>query len=390
MTKNKAILEGTHFLTGNEAAAEGAIAAGCRFFAGYPITPSTELAERSSRRLPQVGGIFVQMEDELASMAAIVGASWGGAKSMTSTSGPGFSLMMENLGLGVMMETPCVVVNVQRAGPSTGLPTYVGQGEVMQAKWGSHGQYEIIALSPSSPQECFDLMIKAFNFSERYRTPVIVLMDECTSHMSERVVIPPGEEIEIENRPRPSEPPDAGRHYPYRLEQPETLVPPMALAGEGYNIHTTGLTHDERGYPVMNAEAQEILVKRLNDKILTKVEEITLAELANIEDAEIIVVAFGTVARTARRAVSLARKEGKKVGLLRMITIWPFPDFLFDKIIRQSKDLKAFVVAEINYGQIVREVQRVTQGRAKVHLVPKMGGELHTPDEIRNGIEEVM
>ncbi|HIC94371.1 MAG TPA: 2-oxoacid:acceptor oxidoreductase subunit alpha, partial [Anaerolineae bacterium] len=236
-------------MLGDEACAEGAIAAGCRFFAGYPITPATEIAERMSRRLPEVGGIYIQMEDELASMAAVLGASWAGVKAMTATSGPGFSLMMENLGLGIMLETPCVLVNVQRGAPSTGLPTLVGQGDMMQARWGSHGHYEIIALAPSSPQELFDLTIRAFNLSEKYRTPVLVMTDAEVGHMTEKVVIPPPEEIEIYPRRKALVPPD--RYLPF--EPDEGLVPPMACAGEGYRFHVTGLTHDERGYPVINA-----------------------------------------------------------------------------------------------------------------------------------------
>lgn len=245
------VLESVHFLDGDTACAEGGIAAGCRFFAGYPITPSTEAAERIAERFPQVGGRFIQMEDELASMAALVGASWGDAKVMTVTSGPGFSLMMENIGLAVMMETPCVVVNVQRGGPSTGLPTMVGQADVMQARWGSHGDYEIIALSPNSPQEAFDFTIKAFNLAEEYRVPVLVLMDECVGHMTERVVIPPAEDIELYPRRYTKLPPD--KYWPYNPGN--GLIPDMVKAGEGYKIHTTGLTHDERGYPVMSAAA---------------------------------------------------------------------------------------------------------------------------------------
>ncbi|RLF32182.1 MAG: 2-oxoacid:acceptor oxidoreductase subunit alpha, partial [Thermoplasmata archaeon] len=255
----------TRFFSGNVAAAEGAILAGCRFFGGYPITPSTEIAERMAFRLPQVGGVFIQMEDELASMAAILGASWGGVKAMTATSGPGLSLMQENIGLGAMTETPCVVVDVQRGGPSTGMPTLVAQADVMQARWGSHGDYEIIALAPSSVQECFDLTIRAFNLSEKYRTPVIVLMDESVGHMSEKVVIPSAEEIALIERKKPTVPPEAYRAY----EPDEDLVPPMACAGEGYNVHVTGLTHDEKGYPVAtDPEVQARLVRRLCDKIL--------------------------------------------------------------------------------------------------------------------------
>jgi len=251
------------FYSGNIACAEGAIAAGCRFFAGYPITPSTEIAEHMARRLPQVDGVFIQMEDELASMAAILGASWGGAKAMTATSGPGLSLMQENIGLGAMTETPCVIVDVQRAGPSTGMPTLIGQADVMQARWGSHGDYEIIALSPSSPQECFDLTIKSFNLAEEYRVPVILLMDESVGHMSEKVIIPPKEKIKIVDRKKPKVKPS--EYLPFKADD---YIPPMACAGEGYAVHVTGLTHDEKGYPqATSPEVQEKLVRRLCDKI---------------------------------------------------------------------------------------------------------------------------
>jgi 2-oxoglutarate ferredoxin oxidoreductase subunit alpha len=257
--KNKAVLTGAHFISGDAACAEGGLAAGCTFFAGYPITPATEVAEHMSRRLPQVGGIYIQMEDELASMAAIIGASCAGARTMTSTSGPGFSLMMENLGLAAMLETPCVVVNVQRGGPSTGLPTLVAQQDVMQARWGSHGDYEIIALSPESPQEAFELTIHAFNLSEIYRVPVVILSDEVVGHMTERVIIPTPDEIEIVPRRLPTVKPD--KYVPYYPDSDG--VPPMAIAGQGYHVHMTGLTHDEYGYPMVTPEAQERLVRRL-------------------------------------------------------------------------------------------------------------------------------
>lgn len=266
MRETRGLLTGSHFMLGDHACSEGAILAGCRFFAGYPITPATEIAERMSLRMPQVGGIYIQMEDELASMNAILGGSWAGVKSMTATSGPGFSLMMENLGLGIMLETPCVLVNVQRGGPSTGLPTLVGQQDMMQARWGSHGDYEIIALSPTSPQELFDLTIRAFNLSEKYRTPVLVMTDAEVGHMTERVVIPPPEEVEIVNRPqvrRGDVEPDYFRIYRDSSKQGDGYISPMVAAGEGYRIHITGLTHDERGYPAMNARAQEWNVSRL-------------------------------------------------------------------------------------------------------------------------------
>ncbi len=380
--ENRRVLTGSHYYTGNDAACEGALAAGLKFFAGYPITPSSELAERMSRRLPKLGGIFIQMEDELASMCALVGASWGGVKSMTCTSGPGFSLMQENIGLAAMMEAPCVVLNVQRGGPSTGLPTIIGQGDVMQARWGSHGDYEIIALSPNSPQECFDLTIEAFNFSEKYRVPAIFLMDECVGHMTERVVIPKESEIKLIERKRARGKKE--NYLPFKADK--TLVPPMVSAGEGYNVHITGLTHDEKGYPVINAEAQEPLVRRLCDKIRNNADDITMLEENGLDDAEIVLIAYGATSRSARSAMRFAREKGIKVGLLRLITIWPFPE----KVIKElAEKIKAFVVAEVNYGQIALEVERCAGGKAETYLVPKMGGALHTPQEIMDKIMEV-
>ena len=299
-------------MLGDHAAAEGAILAGCRFFAGYPITPATEIAEHMSTRLPQVNGVYIQMEDEIASMNAILGASWSGAKSMTATSGPGFSLMMENLGLGIMLETPCVLVNVQRGGPSTGLPTLVGQQDMMQARWGSHGDYEIIALAPSSPQELFDLTIRAFNLAEKFRTPVLVMTDAEIGHMTEKVIIPPPDEVEIYNRPlvkKGQVSPDHFRIYrDVNTNSADGPVSPMAVAGEGYRIHVTGLTHDERGYPAMNAEAQEWNLQRLVKKILHHRDEIIECEERDLEDADVVVVAYGISARTASWPIEMARR----------------------------------------------------------------------------------
>jgi 2-oxoglutarate ferredoxin oxidoreductase subunit alpha len=375
------ILEGEFFMNGDEACAEGAISAGCRFFAGYPITPATEVAERMSLRLPQIGGVYVQMEDELASMNAVLGASWAGVKAMSSTSGPGFSLMMENLGLGVMLETPCVVVDVQRAGPSTGLPTLVGQGDMMQAKWGSHGVYELIAVVPSSPQEMFDLTITAFNLSEKYRVPVLVMADEVVGHMSEKVVMRPIAPEDLVQRRRPTVPPE--QYLPY---QPDgDLVPAMAIAGEGYRFHVTGLTHDERGYPVMTAEAQDRLVRRLVDKIRVNRNDIIRLEEVETEDADVVVCAYGITARVARRAVQQARDEGIRAGLLRLVIVWPFAE---DRIRELARQVKAFVVPEINYGQIVLEVERCAGGMAKTLLLPHMGGSVHRPEAILETIRE--
>ena len=382
-TNHYGVLSGEFFMLGDIACAEGAICAGCRFFGGYPITPATEVAQRMSERLPLVDGMYIQMEDELASMNAVLGASWAGVKAMTATSGPGFSLMMENLGLGIMLETPCVLVNVQRGGPSTGLPTLVGQGDMMQAKWGSHGDYAIIALAPASPQELFDLTIHAFNLSEIYRTPVLVMTDAEVGHMTEKVIIPPPEEIEIVKRRKPTVSPE--EYLPYRVE-PGELVPPMAVAGEGYRFHTTGLTHDERGYPATaDDSAQWPLVRRLIDKIEKNRDDIIMLEEDGLDDAEVAVVSYGIAARTSVWPIQMAREEGIRVGLLRLVTVWPFPD-------RQIRDLagrvESIVVPEINMGQIVREVERCAAGQAEAILVPHPGGGIHDPQKTLNAIRK--
>ena len=376
-----AVRTGEHFFNGDMACAEGAIASGCRFFAGYPITPATEIAETMSSRMPEVQGIFIQMEDEIASMNAILGASSAGVKSMTATSGPGFSLMMENFGLGIMMEIPAVLVNIQRGGPSTGLPTITGQQDMMQARWGSHGDYEVIALAPSSPQEMFDFTIKAFNLSEKYRLPVLVMADEIVGHMTEKVIIPAKKDIHLVNRKKPTVP-----QKDYLMYQPEEdLVPVMANAGDGYKVITTGLTHDEKGYPAMNAEAHERLVKRLCDKILKNKSDIIEYEERYTEDADIVVITYGIPARSALRAVKDARKEGIKAGLLRLITVWPFYE---EKVTELARKTRALIVPEINNGQIVREVERSAWGKTKVIPIPKFA-ELHTPQEILKVIKEV-
>ncbi len=375
------VLTGSHYLDGDHACCEGALAAGCNFVAGYPITPSTEVVERFAARVPTVGGTFIQMEDEIASITAVLGATWGGAKAMTVTSGPGFSLMMENIGLGAMLETPCVIVNVQRGGPSTGLPTMVGQADIMQARWGSHGDYEIIAVAPQSPQEAFSLTIDAFNFAEKYRTPVMVMLDECVGHMTEKVVIPEAETIELTERRLTTKAP--GEYLPF--EYGEDLVPEMAHAGQGYRYHITGLTHDERGYPAMNAETQDKLVRRLCDKIRLHADEMFLLENDGLDDAEIVVVSFGITSRVARAAIDGGREKGLKVGSIRLRTIWPFPEKLIRELVPR---VKAFVVPEINYGQITLEVERCAAGQAPAILVPHMGGGVHDPAVIQQAIEE--
>jgi 2-oxoglutarate ferredoxin oxidoreductase subunit alpha len=382
-TDPKGVLTGSHFMDGDYAIAEGALAAGCRFFAGYPITPSTETAEHFASRIPLVGGVFIQMEDELASIAALIGACWGGKKTMTVTSGPGFSLMMENIGLAAMMETPLVIANVQRGGPSTGLPTLTGQQDMMQARWGSHGDYRIIALSPDSPQECFDLTIEAFNLSETYRVPVFVMTDECVGHMHEKVVIPPADEIEVVERKWYTGPKD--EYLPYKNDKDG--IPFMVKAGDGYRFHTTGLTHDERGYPVLNAEAQKIKVGHLLDKIDGNVEKITRLEEMETEGAEVVVMSYGITSRVAFKAVQEAKKSGIKVGTCRLITVWPFPE----KRVKELADkVKAIVVPEINAGQVVQEVQRIVGEKCKVISVPHFGGWVHDPDDILKAIKEAV
>jgi len=377
----KGVLAGAHFLDGDHACCEGALAAGCRFVAGYPITPSTEVVERIASRFPMVGGMFIQMEDEIASSIAIQGAVWGGAKAMTVTSGPGFSLMMEHIGLAVMLETPCVFVDVQRGGPSTGLPTLPAQADMMQARWGSHGDYEIIALSPNSPQECFDLTIRAFNLAEEYRVPVMMMMDECVGHMTEKVVIPKPEEIEIRARRFTHARP--GEYLPYYTDG--DMVPPMAKAGDGHRFHVTGLTHDERGYPAMNAEAQEKCVHRLVEKIRSNADKIVSLEESDIEGADVLVVSYGITSRVAVKAIEMAKADGIKVGHMRLVTVWPFPE----KRIRElSASIKSFVMPELNYGQMFIEMKSALEGTAKSYLVPHGGGTVHEPEVIYRKIKE--
>lgn len=375
------VLEGNYFMNGDHACAEGAVAAGCRFFGGYPITPSTEIAERLARRMPEVNGVFLQMEDELASIAAVLGASAAGVRSMTATSGPGLSLMLENLGLGVMLELPCVLVDVQRGSPSTGLPTMPGQSDVMQVRWGSHGDYQVPAYAPWSPQEMFDLTILAFNVADRYRVPVCLLADEVVGHMVERVVIPSEGELEIWSRKRPQTSPN--EHFdPFKIEG-DDLVPPIAHAGEGYRIHYTGLTHDERGYPDMSADTHHELVTRLVNKIKANAHDIIRIEEYLLDDAQIVVIAYGCTARSARSAVQQARDRGIKAGLLRLISIWPFPE---ERISTINGEVDSFIVAEMNLGQVSLEVERITG--VSVGGVHHAGGAMITPEMILSAIME--
>jgi 2-oxoglutarate/2-oxoacid ferredoxin oxidoreductase subunit alpha len=377
----KGVLTGIHFLDGDHACCEGALAAGARFAAGYPITPSTEVVERFASRIPALGGKFVQMEDELAASITIQGAVWGGAKAFTVTSGPGYSLMMEHIGYAAMTETPCVFVNVQRGGPSTGLPTLPAQADMMQARWGSHGDYGIIAICPNSPQECFDLTIKAFNLSEQYRVPVMVMMDECVGHMTEKVVIPPAEDIDIYPRRHTTKP--QTEYLPY-APGPDG-VPEMAHAGEGYAFHITGLTHDERGYPAMTVETQDRLVRRLQNKLAPLANGSALVETEALEDAEVVVVSYGITSRVAQRAIQLARERGIRTGKFRLISAWPFPE---DRIREIAKYVKGFVVPELNLGQMVREVERLAARHTRTIAVTHAGGGVHRAEDILNGIME--
>ncbi|MBC8463051.1 2-oxoacid:acceptor oxidoreductase subunit alpha [Candidatus Bathyarchaeota archaeon] len=375
------VLTGEHFVHGDWACAEGAISAGCDYFASYPITPATEIAERLASRFPVLKRKFVQFEDEISAVASLIGASFTGRKVMTATSGPGISLMLENLGLAVMTEAPMVIVNVMRGGPSTGQPTVGAQGDVMQVRWGMHGDVEVIALAPQSVQEMYTMTILAFNLSEQYRLPVFLLSDANIGHMYERLVIPDKDEISIINRKKPT----CGPHLykPYRVD--ESLVPEMASFGEGYRFYSTGLTHDEMGYPDMSVEAQNKLVRRLSDKIQVHADQIIMVEEIDTEDCDILVVAYGITARSAATAVKQARGEGIKAGLLRLKTLWPFPEKI---LLSKVEAVKGVIVAEMNYGQLVREVERVIKP-TPLKFMPKLGENPHTPLEILDEIRRM-
>jgi 2-oxoglutarate/2-oxoacid ferredoxin oxidoreductase subunit alpha len=369
-------------LQGNDAMVEGALAAGCRFFAGYPITPATEISEVMSYRLPAVGGTFIQMEDEIASLGAVIGASLAGAKAMTATSGPGFSLMQENLGFACMAEVPCVIVNVMRGGPSTGLPTHVSQGDVMQARWGTHGDHPIIVLAGATTRDCFDLTVKAFNLSETYRTPVILLTDEVVAHTREKVTLPGPEVVAVVDRVRPSAPPEW--YVPY--EDNARGVPPMGIFGDGYRYHVTGLTHDPHGFPTERPDEIDPFIRRLFRKITHHLDDILMVKEEMTQEAEILVVAYGAVARSARRAIKEARDRGIKAGLLQLVTLWPFPRRLLEPHLRK---VRAVLVPELNMGQMSREVKRVNQGVARVETLNRVDGRLITPGEILARLGEI-
>ncbi len=379
-TNSPDVFTGDHYIDGDVAAAYGAIAAGCKFLGGYPITPSTEAAEAFAKQAPYVGAMFIQMEDELGSISAVLGASWSGKKSMTITSGPGYSLMMDSIGLGAMLETPFVIINIQRGGPSTGVPTRTGQADMMQTRWGSHGDYEVIALAPDSPQESFDFAIKAFNLAEKYRCPVMLMSDECVGHMTEKVVIPEAQKIEVCQRRF-----FQGNKNQYLPFQPDKdLVPPIVKAGDGYGLHISALAHDEKGYPILESKNEEDYTRRLVDKIRKNADDIIEIEETGLDGADVIVVSYGITSRVAIRGIEKAQADGIKVGSLRLITVWPFPE---KRIAQLAKKVNAFVVPEINYGQVAYEVQRCAHGEAHTVLVPHGGASVHDPEDIYTAIK---
>jgi 2-oxoglutarate ferredoxin oxidoreductase subunit alpha len=370
-------------MTGNEACALAAIQAGLKFYAGYPITPSSEIAEELSILLPKTGGNFIQMEDEIASMGAIIGASLVGAKSMTATSGPGFSLKQENIGYASMAEIPCVIVNVMRGGPSTGLPTLPSQADVMQARWGTHGDHPIIALVPNSVREIYDLTIRAFNLAEKFRTPVILLMDEIIGHVNEKITLPEPGSTEIVERQRPTV--AMADFLPY--QHTPSMVPPMVSFGEGYRYHVTGLCHDETGFPTNNPKEINRLLMRLNQKLDFHRNEIIEVEKHRLEDAQIGIFAYGSTSRSARRAVLLARNQGLKVGLLRPRVIWPFPD---REVLEMANQVSHIIVPEMNLGQIGHEVEWASRFKAEVIKINRIDGEPIKPEEILEVIIEIV
>lgn len=369
-------------MSGNEACVEAALLAGVRFYAGYPITPSSEIAELMSARLPKVGGKFIQMEDEIASMAAIIGASLAGVKAMTATSGPGFSLKQENIGYASMTEVPCLIVNVQRGGPSTGLPTLPSQGDVMQARWGTHGDHPIIAIAPSSVGETFMQTIRALNFSEKFRVPVILLLDEIVGHVTEKVIMPDFASLEIFNRVKPSVEP--AQYIPYA--ETATDVPPMAAMGEGYRCHVTGLTHDEFGFTTTEPKKIDALIRRLHRKIENHRGEIIQYSSEYLASAQIAVVAYGSTARSARRAMLMAREEKIPVGMFRPLTLWPFPEHEIRQVAEQVSHI---IVPEMNLGQIAHEVEHAVRGKAEVISISRVDGEPIRPQQIFEKIKEI-
>jgi 2-oxoglutarate ferredoxin oxidoreductase subunit alpha len=363
-------------VSGNEAVGLGALAAGAGFFAGYPITPSTEIAELMAERLPALGGKFIQMEDEIASLGAVIGASLTGLKAFTATSGPGFSLMQEHIGFAAMAEVPCVIVNVMRGGPSTGLPTQTSQGDVMQSKYGSHGDYPSFVLCPNSVRECFTLTVKAFNLAEKYRVPVVVLSDEIVGHMCENTVLPAAEAIEVIDRLKPTVPPDWYRHY----EATPTGIAPMASFGEGYRYHVTGLAHDCFGFPTDRADEVGALMDKLKNKEIRNSKDLTMVETYRMEDADLCIFAYGSVSRSARQAVRLLRSEGYQAGMLRPQIIWPFPK---EEVEHMLHRVQYVLIPEMNVGQLRKEVERLSsRGRERICGLNVLNSRMITPEQI--------
>jgi len=373
---------GARLMTGNEAVAQAAIDAGARFYAGYPITPSTEIAEIIAREFPAVGGMFIQMEDEIAGLGAVIGASLTGAKSFTATSGPGFSLMQEHIGFAAMAEVPCVIINVMRGGPSTGLPTRMSQGDVMQAKYGSHGDYPTVVLAPYSVLECYTLTIKAFNLAEKFRIPAIVLSDELVGHMSEKIYLPAREAIEVINRLKPTVPADWYRHY----EPTPTGMAPMASFGDGYRFHVTGLTHDSSGFPSDVPSEVDALMEKLKNKEIRNMRDLTMVDRYQMDDAEICIFAYGSVARSARRAVRMLRQRNVKAGYVRPQIIWPFPKLAVEEMLEQ---VDYVLVPEMNVGQLRKEVERLSgKGRGQIRGLNVLNSEFISAGQIVDRIEQ--
>lgn len=379
---DKLLRPGIHFLDGNTAVAEGAVTAGCRFYGGYPITPSNEIAEYMSYRLPQVGGKFIQMEDEIGSIMSVLGASAAGVKAMTATSGPGFSLMQEEIGLGSMLEIPALIVDVMRAGPSTGIPTLLGQGDILQAKYGSHGDYEVVAYLPANPQEAFDFTIKAINAAERYRVVAVVLSDQLVGHMYGKVRVPEFDEIEIIERPKPTVPPD--QYLPYDSRY---LVPPMAIAGTGYRSNNESLTHTDKGYPTTDRDASFKLIMRLVRKIRENEKEIAEWEEYLLDDAEYVIVSYGSTSGSVRRAIKVLRTQGYRVGMLRPKTAWPFPGWVVENLV--SRGVQKFVTVEVNMGKMYHVVKEFSKG-VPVEHVPYAPGYIPEPDYVINNVRKVI
>ncbi|MBN2090981.1 2-oxoacid:acceptor oxidoreductase subunit alpha [candidate division KSB1 bacterium] len=379
---SKDVQKKVRVITGNEACAEGALAAGLNFFAGYPITPSSEIAEILSARLPEIGGKFIQMEDEIASMAAVIGASLVGAKAMTATSGPGFSLKQENIGYATLTEIPCVIVNVMRGGPSTGLPTLPSQGDVMQARWGTHGDHPIIVLCPNSVYETYILTVRAFNLTEKYRIPVILLLDEMIGHVNEKVILPEHNELEIWERNKPDVSPS--EYLPYK--HTESDIPPMVSFGEGYRYHVTGLVHDETGFPTNNPNEIVKFLTRLNRKVTRYADDIIQVDQDYENDAKIAVFTYGSTSRSAKRAVIWAREKGIKINFIRPTVLWPFPE---KQVAELAEQVQTIIVPEMNLGQMAHEVEWASKGKAEIVKINRIDGEPIKPTDILEMIEKI-